>query len=166
MPDASALLGTWKMISWQRESVATGERADALGPDPLGFINYGADGRMFAIVIQKDRDPPAGPVPTDDEKPRLFNSMLAYAGTYTLYDDRVVHHIDTSWNQTWTGTDQVRFYKIDGNVLTITGAPTKDPTTGQEVVYRIQFRKREPTFPAQTLEPAPNALAQGHASAG
>jgi hypothetical protein len=127
MADASALLGTWKMISWQRESVATGERADALGPDPLGFINYGADGRMFAIVIQKDRDPPAGPVPTDDEKLRLFNSMLAYAGTYTLYDDRVVHHIDTSWNQTWTGTDQVRFYKIDGNVLTITGAPAKDP---------------------------------------
>src|SRR5215207_4323218 len=74
MPDASALLGTWKMASWQRESVATGERSDALGPDPVGFITYGADGRMFAIVIQKDRDPPAGPVPTDDEKLRLFNS--------------------------------------------------------------------------------------------
>jgi Lipocalin-like domain len=131
MAEAAALLGTWKMVSWQRESVATGERADALGPDPLGFINYGADGRMFAIVIQKDRDPPAGPVPTDDEKLRLFNSMLAYAGTYTLYDDRVVHHIDASWNQAWTGTDQVRFYKIDGDVLTITGAPAKDPTTGQ-----------------------------------
>jgi hypothetical protein len=37
MLDRSALLGTWKMVSWQRESVATGESADALGPDPVGL---------------------------------------------------------------------------------------------------------------------------------
>jgi hypothetical protein len=140
MLDTSALLGTWKMVSWQRESVATGERADALGPDPVGFINYGADGRMFAIVIQKDRVAPAGPVPTDEEKLRLYNSMLAYAGTYTLDNEKVVHHIDASWNQAWTGTDQVRFYKLNDGVLTITGAPAKDPHTGQEVVHRIVFR--------------------------
>ena len=82
MADTSALLGTWKMVSWQRESVATGERADALGPDPLGFINYGANGRMFAIVIQKDRDPPAGPVPTNGKFPsgRLARSAALGAG--------------------------------------------------------------------------------------
>jgi len=67
--------------------------------------------------------------------------MLAYAGTYTLYDDRVVHHIDASWNQAWTGTDQVRFYKLQEDVLTITSAPAKDPGTGEEIIYRIQFRK-------------------------
>ena len=83
MTDPSALLGTWKMVSWQREVLATGEQFDALGPDPVGFINYGPDGRMFAIVIQKDRAAPAGPVPSDAEKLRLFNSMLAYAGTYS-----------------------------------------------------------------------------------
>jgi hypothetical protein len=141
MADVSALLGTWSMVSWQREVIATGERIDALGTNPTGFINYGADGRMFAIVIQKDRPAPAGPVPTDQEKLRLYNSMLAYAGTYTLDDEKLVHHIDASWNQAWTGTDQVRFYDLDGDVLTITGAPAKDPHTGQEVVHRIQFRK-------------------------
>jgi hypothetical protein len=41
----------------------------------------------------------------------------------------------------WTGTDQVRFYKLDGDRLTISGAPTKDPHTGQEIVYRIEFQK-------------------------
>lgn len=98
MTDPSALLGTWKMVSWQREVLATGEQFDALGPDPVGFINYGPDGRMFAIVIQRDRAAPAGPVPSDAEKLRLFNSMLAYAGTYTLHEEKVVHHIDASWN--------------------------------------------------------------------
>ena len=37
MTDPSALLGTWKMVSWQREVLATGEQFDALGPDPVGF---------------------------------------------------------------------------------------------------------------------------------
>jgi len=129
------------MVSWQREAIATGERVDALGPDPVGYINYGADGRMYAMVVKKARQRPADAVPSDDEKLSLFNSMLSYAGAYTLDDDKVVHHIDASWNQVWTGTDQVRFYKLEGDTLTISGAPAKDPHTGQDVIHRIVFRK-------------------------
>ncbi len=36
MADESGLLGTWKMLSWTREVVATGEVTDAMGPDPIG----------------------------------------------------------------------------------------------------------------------------------
>lgn len=35
---------------------------------------------------------------SDDEKLRLFNSMLTYAGTYTLDHEKAVHPIDASWN--------------------------------------------------------------------
>jgi hypothetical protein len=35
MPDKAALLGTWRMISWKRQIIATGEHVDALGPDPV-----------------------------------------------------------------------------------------------------------------------------------
>ena len=58
--------------------------------------------------------------------------MYAYAGTYTLEGDKVVHHVDISWNQAWTGTDLVRFYKLDGNILTITTAPNKSLVDGRE----------------------------------
>ena len=51
MPDAAALLGTWRMTSWKRELLATGERLDALGPDTVGF-NCGADGRFYALVVR------------------------------------------------------------------------------------------------------------------
>jgi hypothetical protein len=44
----------------------------------------------------------------------------------------VTHHIDISWNQAWTGTDQVRFYKLEGDVLTITTAPYKSYFDGKE----------------------------------
>ena len=58
--------------------------------------------------------------------------MFAYAGTYTVQGEKVVHKVDISWNETWTGTDQVRFIKIEGNTLTITTAPFKIPQDGRE----------------------------------
>src|SRR5215213_10301286 len=100
-----ALLGTWKMVSWTKEVVATGETSDALGPEPVGYISYQPDGHMMALVVRSGRAPPAGPAPTSEEKVRLFDTMLAYAGTYTLDGDKVVHHVGVSWNQAWTGTD-------------------------------------------------------------
>ena len=99
MTGRTALLGTWKMVSWGREFVTTGEKLHALGPDPVGYLTYGADGRVHAIVVSKDRAAPAALPPNNDEKLRLFDSMLAYAGTYTLDSEKVVHHVDISWNQ-------------------------------------------------------------------
>ncbi len=141
MANASALLGTWRMISWKKEFVATGNAVDALGPDPQGFITYTADGRVSVIVVPRDRPAPASLPPSDAEKVRLFDSLFAYAGTYTLGDDKVVHHLDTTWNQSWTGTEQVRFYKLSGNRLSIHGAPAPDPFTGQDVIHRVEFEK-------------------------
>jgi hypothetical protein len=141
MANASALLGTWRMLSWKKEFVATGNAVDALGPDPQGFITYTADGRVSVIVVPRDRPAPASLPPSDAEKVRLFDSLFAYAGTYTLGDDKVVHHLDTTWNQSWTGTEQVRFYKLSGNRLSIHGAPAPDPFTGQDVIHRVEFEK-------------------------
>ena len=90
------LLGTWTMLSWRQQTVATGQIVDAHGPDPVGYITYGADGRMHAIVVRRDRAVPRKLPATDAEKLRLFDSMLAYAGTYSLDEDKVVHHVDAS----------------------------------------------------------------------
>jgi hypothetical protein len=141
MADTAALIGTWKMVSWKREIIATGERIDALGPNPVGYINYGSDGHFYALVGQSRPATPSKFPPSDDEKIKLFNSMLAYAGTYTVDHEKAVHHVDASWNQTWTGTDQVRFYSLDGDSLTISGAPAQDPHIGQEVIHRIAFER-------------------------
>lgn len=141
MADAAVLLGTWNMTSWKREIVATGEKIDALGPDPIGYINYGPDGRFYALVVSRNRLTPATLPPSDAEKLKLFDSMIAYAGTYSVDAEKAVHHVDASWNQAFTGTDQVRFYKLEGDKLTISSAPAKDPFTGKEVIHRIEFQR-------------------------
>jgi hypothetical protein len=141
MADASRLIGTWKMVSWKRETVETGEVSDPVGPNPNGYISYAADGRMFAVVVSSTRDRPASVPPTDNEKVELFDTMLAYAGTYTFDDRKVVHDLDVSWNESWTGTKQVRFCALVGEQLSLVTDQIKDPATGQDVIHRTEFRK-------------------------
>ena len=63
MAATDALVGTWKMISWKRDVVATGDSVEPLGPNPIGYLCYQADGRMI------EREADIQPVPLN--KPDL-----------------------------------------------------------------------------------------------
>lgn len=138
----SPLIGTWKIQTYTREVVATGARSDAFGPHPDGYISYAPDGRMYAIFGPGERIKPAGLAPTDQEAVELQRTIVSYAGTYTLEGEgKVVHHVDISWNQSFTGTEQVRFYKLDGDVLTITTPPFGGAATGGASRYILVWKK-------------------------
>jgi hypothetical protein len=138
----SPLVGTWKLQSYVYEIIGTGALSKPFGENPIGYLSYSKDGRMNAILVAEDRLKPGDMVPTDEEKIKLQGSMVAYAGTYTVYAEKIVHHVDISWNESWTGTDQVRFYKLDGDTLTITTAPGKSPfTAGEERRATLVWKK-------------------------
>ena len=139
----NSIVGTWKIQSLVREVIATGERQKEFGEKPSGYISYQPDGRMFVVLVGDNRAKPAGLAPTDEEKARLFGTLLAYSGTYVVDGDKVTHKIDVSWNQSWTGGDQVRFYKVDGNMLTITTAINKSPRDGREGRAVLIFTKTQ-----------------------
>jgi hypothetical protein len=126
------VLGTWELKSFVREVTATGERIHQYGERPSGYLSYSADGRMYAIVASDNRIRPRDANPADEERIKLHQTMSAYAGTYTLEGEKVTHHVDVSWHEAWTGTDIVRFYKLEGNILTITTAPYKSTSDGRE----------------------------------
>ena len=106
-PASSPVLGTWKLQSYVRERLSDRHRHNQFGEAPDGYIGYAPDGRMYAIFTRHDRLAPRDVVPTDEEGVQLLGTMVAYAGTFSLGENVVVHHIDTSWNQAWTGTDQI-----------------------------------------------------------
>jgi hypothetical protein len=140
MTDAAAIVGTWKMISWTRQNVETGEVSDAMGPHPIGYIAYHADGRMMATVFRRGRVRLAGASPTDEEKVSLFDSMLAYCAAYSLEDGKVIHHVEGAWNPAWE-IDLVRPFTLDGDRLVISNAPGKDMLSGENVIFRLEFQK-------------------------
>jgi Lipocalin-like domain len=132
LADENPVLGTWKLKSAFREVIATGEKINQFGEHPNGYISYSADGRMYAIVTADNRIKPRDANPTDEQRVKLHQTIVAYAGTFTVQADKVIHNVDISWNEAWTGTDQVRFFKLDGNILTITTAPDRSPIDGRE----------------------------------
>jgi hypothetical protein len=136
------VLGTWKLKSFVRVLTATGERIHQFGEHPSGYLSYSADGRMYAIVTSDNRVRPRDENPADEERAKLHRTMIAYAGTYTLEDDKVTHHVDVSWNEVRTGGDEVRFYKLEGNILTITTAPIKNLDGGAAPPRRQPFVNR------------------------
>jgi hypothetical protein len=73
---------------------------DAMGPNPIGYIAYHADGRMMAFVERRDRVAPHGAALLE-QKAALFDSMLAYTASYKIKGDTVIHTVDGSWNPAW-----------------------------------------------------------------
>ena len=56
---------------------------------------------------------------TDQDRADLLKSMFAYTGMYRLEGDKFITKVDVSWNPAWLGTEQVRFFKVDGDRLQV-----------------------------------------------
>ena len=69
------LIGTWKLVEGMNEDLATGEKTNVYKGVAVGFITYGADGRIMAIVVDSGRKKPAGSVVTGPEAEALFRTM-------------------------------------------------------------------------------------------
>lgn len=142
VPDLrNRLLGTWRMLAWKRILVPSGEESDALGPSPFGYINYAPDGRLMVFVLKSGRPKPRTTPPTAEEKIALFDSLFAYVGSYEVQADRVVHTLDGSWNELWTGTTQTRWLSFDSAHLIYTTPETVDPMDGKRCTYRVEFER-------------------------
>jgi hypothetical protein len=139
MEDTNPLLGTWKLKAYV-VTRASGERATPYGENPTGYLSYSADGRMQVIAAAKGRIAPASAAASENERVALYDTMFAYAGTYSVEAGKVIHHVDISWNETWTGTDQIRLFEVSGNTLTVTTQIT-DPANGMEAHYAVVWEK-------------------------
>ena len=67
--------------------------------------------------------------------------MFAYSGRYTVDGDKVVHHVDVSWSEDFTGVDLIRFFKLEGDRLTITTAPSKSAIIGVEATSVLVWER-------------------------
>jgi Lipocalin-like domain len=115
--DSYALIGNWKLISWQ---VVVGEEVqDPFGLHPEGYLIITREGRAAAITTADNRK--AGP--SDAEAAALQKSMLAYSGKYRVEGSDFITTVDVSWNEAWNGTEQRRHYRIEGDRLFIETAP-------------------------------------------
>jgi lipocalin-like protein len=114
--ESEQLVGLWKLQTYDLEFQDTGEHTAPFGAHPNGFGVFTPEGRTIAILTAEGRKAPQ----TDANRAEAFRSMVAYSGMYRLEEDRWITKVDIAWNESWFGTEQVRFYRLDGDTLTVT----------------------------------------------
>jgi hypothetical protein len=125
-------IGSWALLSIETQDKETNEKNNLLGAHPYGYLSYGSDCRMYVILTKESRVAPAQLVATDPESIGLYRGLISYAGTYSIDGSNIIHHIQASWNQAWTGTTQVQQFNVDGSTLFLRTGPSKSPLTGKQ----------------------------------
>jgi hypothetical protein len=112
-------VGSWKLISIE------GPNRTSNG-DSVGMLTYDSTGHMSVHIVRGDR--PAFPNgrarATDKERAAAFDSYTAYYGTYTFEPENgvVIHHLEGSLSPGQIGQDNIRYFELQGNRLTLSVA--------------------------------------------
>jgi hypothetical protein len=111
--DRQSLVGTWQVVSFEAVSPKTGEREPARGEHPSGYTIFTPEGRMSVLITNAGRKAPS----TDRDRTDLFQSMVAYTGTYRIEGDKWTTKVDVAANPALVGTEQERSFRLEGDRL-------------------------------------------------
>ena len=120
----TSIVGTWKVVTYE-DRAADGTITHPYGDNPVGYFSYDPTGHLSVQIM---RAPAPTPFPgmregTGDGASyrEAFLAYVAYFGTYTvdIANGTVTHHVEGSLSPDYTGTDQVRPFRIVGDRLII-----------------------------------------------
>ncbi len=133
-------LGSWQLVSWRIPGPG-GQPHYPLGPDAQGLLVYAPDGYMFAALMTPGRpyflgvDPLAG---TPDECCSAMHGYHTYCGRYRIEAGQVVHIVELCLFPNLLGSEQVRYYRFEGDRLMLSTPPvSRAGVTGSaELIWR------------------------------
>ena len=105
---SNRFVGTWRLVSFVGRSADGSETMD-FGPTPHGCLMYDEGGRMSVHITHSDAS----------------LAYFGYFGRYTVGKNSgtVTHHIVGASDSKYAGTDQLRFFTLQGNRLVLSTAP-------------------------------------------
>lgn len=113
--DRAQVHGVWKLVAYEIEIQATGQKEPAMGKNPTGYVIFIPEGRVWFILTGEGRKP----AKTVEERAELLGSLVAYTGTYRVEGEKWITKVDVAWNPEWVGTEQTRSFKVDGDRLQV-----------------------------------------------
>lgn len=116
---AQKFIGAWRLVGIEGVGRGTGP-----GEQPTGIILYDSAGHVAVQIDYTGKrlgfanGPLAG---TTGEKAGAFDSYTAYYGTFSVNAAAglVIHHLENSLNPSNVGRDNVRYYELQGNRMTL-----------------------------------------------
>jgi hypothetical protein len=134
---ANQLAGSWKLTSWTIQIIG-GDVTEPFGSNPKGRALITSDGYAAFVIAAANRKPAAN----DAESAALLKTLMVYTGPFTIENDKFTTKVDISWNELLTGRDQVRFFKLEGDKLTIRTAEQASAVyPGKKVVGTLTWER-------------------------
>ncbi len=113
--DNAKIQGAWKLVSYEVEVQATGEKMFPMGKNPTGYVIFSPESRLWFVLTGDGRKP----AKTAEEKAALLDSLIAYTGKYRLEGDKWITSVEVAWNPAWVGTEQSRTFRVEGERLQV-----------------------------------------------
>ena len=113
--NAGDILGAWQLLSYQVEVKTNGDCFTPMGNHPSGYVIFTAEGRLSFTLSAEGRQP----AESTAERAALQSSLIAYTGTYRLEKNRWITQVDVAWDPAWVGSEQIRFFNISDDLLTV-----------------------------------------------
>jgi len=111
--ESARVHGVWKLVSYEVEIQATGEKEPVMGRAPTGYVIFTPEGRVMFVLTGEGRQP----AKTPQERADLLSTLIAYTGKYRIEGDKWITSVEVAWNPEWVGTEQPRTFKTDGDRL-------------------------------------------------
>jgi hypothetical protein len=137
--DADDLVGVWRLQSFSLQ-VRGEQPSEVFGSQPKGYLIFTPEGRMMTVITRADRKPAT----TLQEQAVLLQSMVAYTGRYTVEHDRIITRPDVSWNEIYTGTEQIRYYSLTGDTLSLrTAEQPSGILPGKRIIATLTYEREK-----------------------
>jgi hypothetical protein len=135
-----ALIGTWRLVEFA-DLDKDGKWQHRFGETPRGYFVYDSTGHVHIQIMKVPSLAPfpegnvaQGKPPSAEHALAAYSAYVAYFGTYTVDAEKhvVTHHVEGSLAPEFTGTDQPRPFKLEGDRLDI-----GDGKTWRRVLERV-----------------------------
>ena len=141
---ADRLVGSWRLVSSEGQST-DGTVTREWGSEPLGRLMLDADGRMSVHLLSPARGRFASGDflrPTPEELKEAWDGYFGYFGTYTVEEsvEVLTFHVEGAHYPNYVGTDQRRFFELDGDRLTLRTPPER--AGGADITYVIVWERQ------------------------
>jgi hypothetical protein len=113
--DRAQIQGSWRLVSYDVEVQATGEKFPPMGKNPTGYVIFTPEARVWFVLTGDGRKPGK----TAEEKAALLSTLVAYTGTYRVENGTWITSVEVAWDPAWVGTEQKRAFKVEGDRLQV-----------------------------------------------
>lgn len=116
------ILGAWQLREWR--ILTDGKTSYPFGESPSGLLVYTPENCMSAQLMSASRvslDGAAMRGLSEELNRAVMETFFAYGGHFRIEGDAIIHEVTVSLNPDFVGREQVRYARLDGDTLILSG---------------------------------------------